>query len=563
MLGTQNSNFIFNYLKKSIFLTGFLFIFSAQADRYIVAYKKQNLPIYQDRVMTQNQLMATDKWLNQRTSDLQVTVDSTLPNLGSIVLKNPTAEQIQILKNDSNVEFIEKEIKRPLPFPINKFKKNLAGNVPFKFFEQETPWGIKKVGAMDVWNLTRGGAGSRVLILDTGIDRDHPSVRPNLETAQDFVKDDQSGYPYKDTVGHGTHVAGTIAGILDSTGFSGVAPKASILAGRVCAEDGCSNIAIAEGIEWGVKMKVDVISMSLGGAWSTAAEVRAIEKAYKAGITIVAAAGNEGQSYISYPAALPECIAVGALDINNKKAVFSQWGPELAISAPGVDVTSSVPLGTGRNAIINGGVEGNTLMKINSIEFEGSKAVFKPLKGKVVYAGLGTKDDFQNLDVKGKIVLIKRGEIKFSEKVQNATAANALSVIIYNNEPGLIHGTITEDGSEAQLGAYLIEQSVGDVWAEQLNHGQSIMVEAYSVATNYSSMSGTSMATPHVSGVVALMKAANPNLSPDQVKAILQATALKVSDDEDNQTGAGLIQADKAVSEALKLLPNTISQMVH
>ena len=155
-----------------------------------------------------------------------------------------------------------------------------------------------------------------------------------FRSGQDFTGA-STGADFTDHVGHGTHCSGTIAGVMDSNGFTGVAPKAKILMGRVCSEEGCSSVAIAQGINWGITQKVDVISMSLGGAWSTPGERDAIAKADKAGLTVVAATGNDGTNKVSYPAALPTVIAVGAIDRNLNKADFSQYGPEVAVTEIG------------------------------------------------------------------------------------------------------------------------------------------------------------------------------------------------------------------------------------
>jgi subtilisin family serine protease len=525
----------------------------AFAERYMVTFKNHDL---HHAIVSRNNTVQLQSYMNSQGYTLTADkIESHLKALDTVIVKDLSAKEAEALKNNRNVLFVEKEVKRPLPFPVGLFKKPILNEEAYRFFEQERPWGINAINTGITWNVTSGGAGARVLVLDTGIDRDHPAVRPNLENAKDFVGDNQAGYSYKDTIGHGTHVAGTIAGVLDRSGFSGVAPTARLLAGRVCAEDGCSNIAIAEGINWGVEQKVDVISMSLGGAWSSMAERIAVKKAYDAGITIVAASGNDGSNVVGYPAALPECIAVGAVDSNLKRAEFSQFGPELAIVAPGVDVNSSVPLGSGRESLVQFS-EGNArFQKVKSSVFQGSKTILKPFTADVVAAGLGLEDDFKNIDVAGKIALIRRGELKFIEKVENALKANAAGVIIYNNAPGMLNGSLTDDGSELNVAVYMIEQTSGEAMAKALQAGQPVKAKVVSVITNHASMSGTSMATPHVSGVVALMKAVNKGLTPDQVKAIITSTAKKISDDTVNQTGAGLIQADLAVKAAMQMQP--------
>ncbi len=366
-------------------------------------------------------------------------IEKALPKLNSLIIDYKNDSELEGLRKNSKVYTVEKEVKHPLPFPISQFyRKALPQTLKNQFAFSLTPWGITAIKAQETWNLTQGGSGARVLVLDTGVDKDHPSIRGNLEQGKDFVGDNQDGYPYKDSVGHGTHVSGTIAGVLDSTGFSGVAPNAHLLMGRVCSEDGCSNFAIAEGVNWGIEQKVDVINMSLGGSWSTITEQIAIESAIKAGITIVAATGNDGVGSVSYPAALPNCIAVGALDANNKRADFSQYGPELAIMAPGVEVTSSVPLGKGRSPVVQVKIGDSSIESVKSTVLQGSRMMLRPETYEMVYAGLGSEEEFKNVDVAGKIALIERGELKFSEKVKNAIQAQAKGVIIYNNTEGLL-----------------------------------------------------------------------------------------------------------------------------
>lgn len=534
-----------------LFLT---FSLSAQANKKIMVFVKDkgvysSLNTQIQSRMKSNTPQAVIPLLGTSVKAMQVV--KSFQNIGSFILEDMSDKDIQTLKTNRNVLAVDTEVKRPLPFPIEAFqRKTLSPTAKMNALVSLTPWGIFAVKAPEAWNDSMGGAGSRVLILDTGVDRDHPSLRGNLEQGKNFVEDSLEGYAYRDTIGHGTHVAGTIAGIMDSTGFSGVAPKAHFLAGRVCAEDGCSNFAIAAGIDWGVEQKVDVISMSLGGAWSTPAEQAAIQKAYAAGVTIVAASGNDGTNSVSYPAALPESIAVGAVDSQLKKAPFSQFGPELAVVAPGVDVVSSVPMGKGRAANVAVKVADQAFEVVKSSSFQGGKVVLTAETHSVVAAGLGKEEDFANIDVVGKVALIQRGEIKFSEKVNNAIQAKAAGVLIYNNTDGLLQGSLVDDGSELPVGVYMIEQKVGESLKAALDQGQEVTTNYQTLVTNYDSYNGTSMATPHVSGVVALIKAANKNLTPAQVKEILQKTATPLAPNENNELGAGLVNAQLAVRAA-------------
>ncbi|WP_347359014.1 S8 family serine peptidase [Bdellovibrio sp.] len=473
-------------------------------------------------------------------------LEDSLANLNTLIVNTSSDAQVEKLKANPAVAYVEKEIFHDAPAPVKGF---LGQRQQSQKLGQKTPWGIHAVKATEAWSKAKRGFGARVLVLDTGIDAAHPSLKANFEAGKDFT-DASDGSDYTDHVGHGTHVAGTIAGALDKTGFTGVAPKAKILAGRVCSEQGCSNVAIAQGINWGIQEKVDVISMSLGGAWSTPAERNAVAAADRAGITVVAASGNNGTNRVSYPAALPTVIAVGAVDSSLKKADFSQYGPELAVVAPGVAVVSSVPMGTGREssvAVSNGQKD----VKVASSTFQGAKEILTPETNVLVPAGLGKVEDFAKVDVKGKFALISRGEINFSEKVKNAIKAGAAGAIIYNNAPGLIQGALTDDGSVLPIGVFMIEQTVGQELLRVIGTGKQVTATLQTVATDYSAFDGTSMATPHVSGVVALMKAANKALTGAQVKEILKRTATPLSPNSANELGAGIVNAEAAVQAAI------------
>lgn len=481
--------------------------------------------------------------------------------MNSIVLNNPTSADLSTVQNDPNVALIEAEYYHPAPRPIRGYKltrvmpsMRLMDNTPPNmagFPGANTPWGILAVHAPQAWNTAHFGAGARVAVLDTGIDKDHPAVRAALEQGQDFCDDNNTPYEFADHVGHGTHVSGTIAGSMLPGGFSGVAPQAKILMGRVCATEGCSNIAIARGIAWAVEQKVDVISMSLGGDMITKAEKVAVASAEQAGVVVVAAAGNDGSAHVSYPAALPTVISVGAVASDLTHASFSQWGPELKISAPGVGVLSSVPQGTARVAHVQLFIN-NQWADAPSTHFQGSADTTSELKGEVVYAGFGAAADFAKVDVHGKIVLVDRGnQIRFSDKVQGALQGGAIAVLIANNEPGLFQGGLTNDPNQTvPIPVFLIEQAKGQIVNQSLQAGQKVGADMNVVAADYDAWDGTSMATPHVSGVVALVKATNHNLTPAQVRSIITSTAQPLQPNTQNQFGAGLVNAEAAVNAA-------------
>lgn len=532
-------------------LVSLAFVSAAQAERVIVIMKdkesfKEAHQAYRaggSYALKNFKLGAKENALAQVDGQ----VEDSLSNLNTLIINAKDDAEIAKLQANPAVAYVEKEMFHEAPRPVKGFlgAAIMASKVKTS---PKTPWGISAVKAPEAWIKSNRGAGARVLVLDTGIDAEHPSIKANFEQGQDFTGD-SDGSDFSDKVGHGTHCSGTIAGVLDKTGFTGVAPDAKLLMGRVCSEQGCSNVAIAQGINWGITQKVDVISMSLGGAWSTPAERTAVAAADKAGITVVAASGNDGTAKVSYPAALSSVIAVGAIDNTLHKADFSQYGPELAVVAPGVAVVSSVPQGTGREAGVSILV-GQKATKVNASTFQGAREILTAETNVLVNAGIGKPEEF-TAAVKGKYALIARGEIKFTDKVQNAINAGAAGVVIYNNAPGLIQGALTDGTSTLPVGVFMIEQTTGLEIVKQLAAGQTVSATLQTVATDYSAFDGTSMATPHVAGVVALIKAANKSLTGAQVKAILKATATPLSPNDKNEYGSGLVNAEAAVQAAL------------
>ncbi|GIL17330.1 MAG: serine protease [Oligoflexia bacterium] len=539
-----------------------ILVFTSQsfAERYLVVMKNKAVfaQAHAQFMMSNRTQLASIKGLQSQavSDDFQPTavVEDSLTHLNTLVVEISDEKELRALRASGQVALIEKEIFHPAPKPVQGFTLTRPWDYNLNYAQPmnaetmgvgpRTPWGIQAVRAPQAWDAARGGDGVRVLVLDTGIDKDHPSLGPNFEKGRDFVNDNNQPYSFADSVGHGSHCAGTIAGAMGADGFVGVAPRAKLLAGRVCSEEGCSNVAVAQGINWGISEKVDVISMSLGGPMATPAEKRAIEAADRAGISVVAASGNDGTPKVSYPAAFPTVVAVGAIDKTLSKAKFSQWGPELDIVAPGVDVVSSVPMGTGRESKVTLGTQ-----VVPSTSFAGSPEVLVPASSELVVAGLGKPDEYKG--AVGKFALVKRGEISFAEKVKNAIAAGVNGVVIYNNEPGLLQGALTQDGSIVAIPVVMIEQAVGDAAKNALDRGQKLNVTLQTVPTDYASFAGTSMATPHVAGVVALMKGANRVLKPAQVLQILKSTAQQLSGSNDqNQLGTGLVNAERAVSQS-------------
>ncbi|SPL96486.1 peptidase S8 and S53, subtilisin, kexin, sedolisin [[Actinomadura] parvosata subsp. kistnae] len=208
---------------------------------------------------------------------------------------------------------------------------------------------VPQIGAPAAWAKGHTGAGVKVAVLDTGIDATHPDLAGKVVARKDFTEAPDE----RDLVGHGTHVASTIAGSGAASGgrYRGVAPDAELLDGRVCEEIYCTDSAILAGMQWAAEQGAKVVNMSLGTADTPEEDpleqaVRTLSEQY--GTLFVAAAGNAGQERaVSSPASAGAALAVGAVNASDEPAPFSSRGPGPAgevkpdITAPGVEITAA------------------------------------------------------------------------------------------------------------------------------------------------------------------------------------------------------------------------------
>lgn len=200
-------------------------------------------------------------------------------------------------------------------------------------------WGLSLLGVPDSWAETQG-EGVRVAVLDTGAHLTHPDLQDAIADAADFT---YSRYGPQDRNGHGTHCSGIVAARKNGEGCVGVAPKASLLVGKVLGDDGSGRSDwIIRGIQWAVDRRADIISMSLGSPSPDPMIRRAIQDAVTAGKIVVVAAGNSGPSpdTVDYPGAWPECIAIGSMNRDGQVSRYSSRGKEVCVVAPGEQITS-------------------------------------------------------------------------------------------------------------------------------------------------------------------------------------------------------------------------------
>jgi subtilisin len=222
-----------------------------------------------------------------------------------------------------------------------------AAAEPLPGSELENSWGVHHILADVAHASGNKGTGVRVAVLDTGIDYSHEDLDGNYRGGYDFVFDDDD--PFDDSFNsHGTHVAGIVAAEGNGAGVVGVAPEADLYSVKVLdgAGFGTEDWIIA-GIDWAVRNGIEIINLSLEGPDRQGLH-DACEEAYNAGVLLVGAGGNSqaGEGPVEYPAAYDSVIAVTGSDALDVPGYFSPVGEEVELTAPGVDVLSTVAGGS-------------------------------------------------------------------------------------------------------------------------------------------------------------------------------------------------------------------------
>lgn len=214
------------------------------------------------------------------------------------------------------------------------------------------PNGLPLIKAPEFWiEEPTKGRNVKVAVLDTGCDISHPDLKGRIKGVRNFTTDDRGRrYLVTDNVGHGTHVAGIIAANENQNGIIGVAPNVDLYILKVLTSYGGTINWLINAIEYCMYLKVDIINMSLGTPFNSAALHNSIKRAVNNGILIVCAAGNSGDGFeftdeINYPAGYNECIAVGAVDSNLNPSVFTNSNDNIDLVAPGEVITSIYPGG--------------------------------------------------------------------------------------------------------------------------------------------------------------------------------------------------------------------------
>jgi serine protease len=251
-----------------------------------------------------------------------------------------SAEQVTALRQDARVAYVE-------PDPVRK--PFLPTSVSAVTPQSETvPYGISMVQADQLGDASIGNR--KVCIIDTGYDGTHEDLRATSGVTgnDDNGLGNDTGDWFHDGYGHGTHVAGTISAVRgNDKGVVGVSGSNAIGLHIVKVFDDFGGWAygsdLVVAVEQCMAAGANVISMSLGGSFSSTAEEAAFNDAYANGVLAIAAAGNGGDSSMSFPASYDAVVSVAALDSSKTHADFSQTNSQVELAAPGVGVLSTLP----------------------------------------------------------------------------------------------------------------------------------------------------------------------------------------------------------------------------
>jgi subtilisin family serine protease len=446
---------------------------------------------------------------------------------GGAVAVELSSGAVAALKKHSAIALIEEDAKR---YPLASTEPS---GPPYKP-GQLVPYGIKLVQADQMPSHDTLAGNRTVCIIDSGYGLGHEDLPTATVTGDDDIGG--AGPWAVDGSHHGTHVAGTIAALNNKNkGVVGVLPrkKVKLHIVKVFGDDGAwaYSSTLANAAKKCQAAGANVISMSLGGPLPNATERTTFDNLKAAGILSIAAAGNGGNTQTSYPAGYGAVMSVAALNENKEWATFSQRNSDVEIAAPGVSVLSTVPMGTGSDSSL---VVGATTYAPGGMDGSPKTTATAALAN----FGLG---DAIDTSVSGKVCLIARGNIAFSEKVLNCQNSGGIGAVVFNNVAGGFGGTL--GGVATTIPSVTASDTEGAAMLGQLGQSATVTVEA----SNYAFFDGTSMATPHVSAVAALVWSYFPTCTGEQIRISLNNSALDLGNvGRDVKFGYGLVQAKSA-----------------
>lgn len=483
---------------------------------------------------------AAERALIQR---LGGTVRFSFPSVQALAI-DLAGDRVAALSRAPGVTYVEADpVRTPLDLTTAQLVPDISNGL----------YGLVTTHAVAAHNAGYTGNGVKACVADTGLDTTHPDIADNFVMGYNVFDNnndvDVFSLGVEATETHATHVSGILLGVDNSVGILGVAPGAQLYEARVLGTQTDGSVSgttsqVMAGVQWLAGQGCKVINMSLGGGSRSRTEEALYKQVTAGGTLIVAASGNDSAKKLSYPAAYPEVLAVGAVDRNNAIAAFSNTGHGLGLVAPGVDNLSSVPAGQGTNAFVT---VGTSTFGALGMEFA-PKTTTSGVTGTLVDCGLAaTAADCGASPPAGFIAVIERGTYSFAQKVDSAMGAGAAGAIIYNNVSGNFNGTLgtADDNGTPWIPAVSLSMEDGLLLVPHAGESTTLVAAPY----DWDVFSGTSMATPHVSGVAALLYGKNPSLTVSQITDILEATAQDLGrHGYDTTYGFGLVDATAALA---------------
>jgi len=507
---------------------------SPLAKRFIIKYKQsvntQSAELLSDEQAETNNFSSMSEMVNPSGFSRSTAIKRKLKRLGAkvngefpsinILTAELEASDALALSFDDNVDYVEEDLPR-------------------RFMAQSSPYGIAMVQADQVDDsiASANSGGKKICVIDSGLDLPHEDMGAQGGTVTG-TNNSGTGNWFEHGGPHGTHVAGTIAALNNGIGVRGVIgtdPNLHIV--KVFNESGWGYSSdLVSAINTCVSNGSDVINMSLGGTGSSVSEKNGIQAAYDAGVLLIAAAGNDGVATSttdveSYPASYDSVMSVAAIDSNKALADFSQKNSQVEISGPGVDVYSTYPEGLG--SVVEVSVAG-TGYTANAMENQGS-----------VTASLYNFGTGESLDsgAAGNVCLIARGSISFHDKVKACQDSGGVGAILFNNVAGGFGGTLGTSNATS-IPSVTVSDTDGAAMLNNLGTNASINIGA----GHYGKMSGTSMASPHVAGVAALVWSHHPTCTNVEIRNVLNASAQDLgASGRDVKFGYGLAQTKDAI----------------
>lgn len=462
------------------------------------------------------------------------------------------------LRNNSNVKLVEEDALRypvsmvhSLPSGADRGAVEAGSSGP-----EVVPYGITMVQAEGF----RGdpASGVKVCVIDSGYDLGHED-KPGADVVTGTDDTDGSGPWSEDGSGHGTHVSGTINALDNDIGVIGVFPSVPMHIVRVFGNDGiwAYSSDLIDALDDCMDHGANVVNMSLSGILPSVLENAAFLHAQKNGVLAIAAAGNGGAGRtcdmfadpshperqscrMHYPSGYDSVVAVAAVDSAANVASFSQVNSKVELAAPGVSVLSTVPTGSMMDVTLEAG--GNTTDVVPMDNFEIPAA---PVVGLLQDCGLGTQASDCG-DATGKICLIERGAVSFAIKAVACQDAGGVAAVVFQSATGTGPVLGTLGTTFVDIPVVGMDRTTG--LALRANYLGTSATLAFTLSGyDYDYFNGTSMATPHVAGVAALIWSRHPECGPLEIREAMNATALdRGTPGRDKYYGFGIVQAQDA-----------------